>query len=104
MTQSPVFFTVSPPLPDLECCDPGGLLRRAFDGYDTATGARDLVLIWLLRLPAELDPALAARRILQSRDGERGPERTELASLLQEIARWPRSRLAERSASRSRLH
>jgi hypothetical protein len=104
MSQPPVFLTVSPTLPDLECCDPGGLLRRAFAGDDTVTGARDLVLVWLLRLPAELDPALAAQRILQSRDAEAGRGGAELTGLLREIAQWPRTRLAERSASGSGLH
>lgn len=104
MPQPPVSPTAPVPLPDLERCDPGGLLRRAFDGREAAAGPRDLVLVWLLRLPAELDPALAARRILASRPAAAGAEAAELSGLLREIADWPRARLAQRPAGRSRLH
>jgi len=46
--------------------DPGGLIREALDlGAEFRGPAEDLLLGWSLRLPDDLSPALAARRLLE---------------------------------------
>jgi len=84
--------------------DPDGALRSALDGgIDPAIAPEDIVLCWLLRLPATRDPAGAAARVIA---GRAAPARNDrLLALLMEVARWPLDRLARlRGARRSRPH
>lgn len=73
--------------------DPNGALRSALDAaIDPAIPPEDIVLGWLLRLPAALDPAGAAARVIA---GRAAPVRNDrLFALLAEVAHWPLHRLA----------
>lgn len=79
--------------------DPGGRLRSALgDGREPPMPAEDMVLGWLLELPAALDPAAAAARVIA---GTALPARNaRLLGVLQEVASWPRERLAALRCSR----
>lgn len=89
---------------DLERCDPGGLLRAAFVDGGRPVGVRELVVIWLLRLPAEIDPAHAAGCLLAAQGAAPHGDATELRRLLEEIAVWPRERLTACRAASCRPH
>lgn len=72
--------------------DPEGALRGALEArLDPATPPEDIVLGWLLRLPAALDPAGAAARVIASTTAPVGNDR--LLALLSEVASWPFGRL-----------
>ncbi|GBD43833.1 hypothetical protein HRbin40_01316 [bacterium HR40] len=90
--------------PDLEACDPGGLMRAALLADRPDANVRELLLCWLLRLPAGLDPALAACRILGWNGQQRKGADYELRDLLREVALWPRERLARRVRCHRRPH
>lgn len=86
-----------PSLPSgIDRCDPGGLLRRVLAGEPPGCDVRDLLLLWLLRLPRELDPALAAGCVLAAGLRPAAPAASDLSALLREVADWPRERLARR--------
>lgn len=75
-------------------------LRRSL-AADFAAGwrAEDILLRWLLALPAEIDPALAATAALAQIEpvaADEGAELHRLAVLLAETASWPRPLLAAR--------
>lgn len=81
--------------------DPQGALRSALAGeLDPTIAPEDIVLGWLLRLPAALDPAGAAARVIVAGSAPARNER--LLALLMEVARWPRHRLVPLRSIRRR--
>ncbi len=59
--------------------------------------ARDIYLAWLLHLPADIDPSLAATALLAKVEGPAGTgagEAAHLRALLEETVSWPREVLA----------
>src|SRR5687767_3171212 len=81
--------------------DPHGALRQALAApLDPLLTAEDVVLGWLLHLPGDVDPALAANRILAA-SGIAGLGNERLSRLLTDIACWPADRL--RHLQRRRL-
>jgi hypothetical protein len=82
--------------------DPDRALRSALEaGLDPAILPEDIVLGWLLQLPATLDPADAAARVIAV---SAAPVRNDrLLALLAEVANWPHHRLERlRGSERSR--
>ena len=78
--------------------DPGWLIRRTLDaGLDDVDGsAEDALLAWIVRLPAERDPAEAAGRVLDRyADGLSAASATRLTALLQETRHYTPDRLAQ---------
>lgn len=78
--------------------DPGGIIREVLNMGTAFTGtAREVLLGWTLRLDDNVDPAAAARTLLQRYgyadrpppDGACG----ELVMLLRETASYPQGRL-----------
>jgi hypothetical protein len=102
-TSSDVSLDPGPARPDpLALDDPHGALRSALDGgLDPTIPPEDIVLGWLLRLPATLDPAGAAARVIAV---SALPVRNDrLLALLTDVANWPHHRLARlRGPGRSR--
>lgn len=81
--------------------DPSGLIGQIRAGcLHPADHPRDLVLSWLLSLPAGIDPAYAARSLLQGWPAQVAPD---ISALLAEIAQYPRDRLDGLLAYRRRL-
>jgi len=71
--------------------DPGGLIREVLDmGADFLGPAEDILLTWTLRLDPALDPAIAARRLLESYEVEKrdlaDTEAGRLITLLRQAA------------------
>ena len=54
----------------LDRCDPGGLLAQGLEQPDAARG---VFFAWVLRLPAEIDPAVAAGVVLDAYPAGEGP-------------------------------
>ncbi len=54
----------------LDRCDPGGLIAQGFEQPDAARG---VFFAWVLRLPAEIDPAAAAGVVLDAYPAGGGP-------------------------------
>ena len=82
--------------------DPEGTMRYALAGRDPpGTPAEDVLLAWVLRLPDGVEPARAALRLLAGAE-QSGNQR--LRSLLAEVARWPRRRLARLRQGRRTGH
>lgn len=85
--------------------DPGGLIRHSLDmtqSVDAQSGPEDAVLAWLVRLPDDIDPATAAAELLQDYRPSTGVDAfaSRLFELLEEIRRFPRTRLGSMVASR----
>jgi len=101
-----------PPTPDqpspvlsLERCDPDGLIRQAI-ASEAGPSSRDVFLVWLLRLPHEVDAAQAAGLLLVAYDGlfagrDRG---LALQALLEETTSYPRERLDTSRSRQTVLH
>lgn len=92
---------------DLERFDPKQLIRQALELEDpSATTPRDCILLWLLSLPEEVDPAEAAMVLLEMVFGRPGdganPLREGLALELAEVSRHPRTSLLARGPRRRR--
>jgi len=107
--------------------DPAGLLHRAFvaepgRGDGGGAAAEDTLIAWLMSLPPEVEPAEAARRMVDARleiarleiarleiarlEGEQpidaDAESRRLMALLEETARWPGERLVRTRLGGSR--
>ena len=54
----------------LDRCDPGGLIAQGFEQPDAARG---VFFAWVLRLPADVDPAVAAGVVLDAYPAGEGP-------------------------------
>lgn len=83
---------------DLERVDPKQLIRQALELDDAdATSARDCLLLWLMSLPDEVDPADAAGVLLETvfaaPAATRGAFQADLAAELLEVSRYPRASL-----------
>jgi hypothetical protein len=82
--------------------DPQGALRMALAGeFDPTIPPEDMVLSWLLRLPGELDPAIAARHVIATADSS-SVANPRLLTLLAEVASWPAARLRQLGRARMR--
>ena len=86
--------------------DPHGVMHAVLDDRaapDPGHSAQDCLLGWLLDLPAELDPAIAARQLLAARPAKSASARAHrVAELLAETEAHPRSRrVAGRTGDRS---
>jgi len=69
----------------------------AVDGGEHPRRARDIYLAWLLHLPADVDPSMAATALLAKVEGPAGTgfgEAMHLRTLLEETVSWPREVLA----------
>lgn len=85
--------------------DPKRLIRQLMDlDEPTPTSARDRIVLWLMSLADEIDPADAARRLLealpQGAPGARTALAGELVLELEEVARFPRRQLRARGSAR----
>ncbi|KLN62184.1 hypothetical protein WH96_01240 [Kiloniella spongiae] len=72
---------------------------------DTNTPPEDIILAWVLSLPNELDPALAATRLLSHYENivdQAKKSNLKTIMFLKQTAEFPRSRLAATSRRRSR--
>ncbi|MBK1699035.1 hypothetical protein [Rhodovibrio salinarum] len=92
---------------DNQNIDPGGLMTAVLQergGLDPAHTAHDFLIGWLLELPADLDPAIAARQLLAKSPMSSASGRAHrVAELLAETAAHPRARAhASRRRSVSR--
>lgn len=93
----------------LDLYDPKCLIRQVMELDEPRPGsARDCLVLWLMSLPDDTDPAEAARYLLEVLLYPSSPSRpslaAELAQELEEVARFPREHLgAARSVRRSRL-
>ena len=79
--------------------DPGGLIKEILDmGAEFPGPAEDILVAWMLRLGEDLDPAEAARRLLDSYGVAEGPLSDDacgrVIELLRQAARFPQTRLA----------
>jgi hypothetical protein len=82
--------------------DPGGVIREVLDmGADFPGPAKDVLLAWVLRLEDGLDPAAAARDLIETYDlAEDAPAAgacAELITLLRETAAYGVERMAART-------
>ena len=78
--------------------DPGGLIREVLEAGPAFQGpAEDIVLSWTLRLGEGIDPADAARRLLDAYGVAEGPPPEgatgRVVTLLRETAAFPQDRL-----------
>lgn len=76
---------------------PQSRVDPALDGGERRRRARDIYLAWLLHLPADIDPSLAATALLAKVEGPAGTgagEAAHLRALLEETVSWPREVLA----------
>ncbi|WP_421782542.1 hypothetical protein [Kiloniella litopenaei] len=78
---------------------------------ETATPPEDIILAWVLSLPNELDPALAATQLLSQYEGlvdQTNQSTVKTIMFLKQTAEFPRSRLANSprrgSRCRRKLH
>jgi hypothetical protein len=72
---------------------------------ETNTPPEDIILAWVLSLPNELDPALAATRLLSHYKGvvdQTNKSTLKTIMFLKQTAEFPRSRLAATSRRGSR--
>jgi hypothetical protein len=81
----------------LEPYDPKRLIRQVME-LDEAmpTSARDCIVLWLMSLADHIDPAEAARRLLEAlpdAPGAKTPLAAEMVVELEEVARFPRRQL-----------
>jgi hypothetical protein len=96
------------PASPLELYDPKRLIRGLVElDEPPVASARDCLVLWLISLADEVDPAEAASHLLGTvLDGPREGHVAELAHELGEVASFPRQRLAawpERRRSRRTL-
>ena len=80
--------------------DPGYLIRNALLGTARFEAApQEILLAWLLRIPGQLDPAEAARQLLDRYqgllDGDLSRRTKELRDLMRQVTRYDRSRLRQ---------
>lgn len=85
--------------------DPGWLIRRTLvaEADTLSASAEDALLVWLLRLPAERDPAEAAGRVLHAYRPAQEPDdplARRLYALLEETRGYTPERLARVHAAR----
>jgi hypothetical protein len=86
--------------------DPKRLIRQLMElDEPTPAGARECIVLWLMSLADDIDPADAARRLLDALPAGAAGTRTalaaDLARELEEVARFPRPQL--RAAGPARL-
>lgn len=97
--------------------DSGNLMRSAFHGeLDAQIPASDILLAWILRIPTKVDPAKAAKLILEhyavTCDLQVSKTRKDLVVLLKQLSQYDAGRMGlvtrtrrKRKASRSyKLH
>lgn len=84
--------------------DPKKLIRQLLDmDQPVPASARDCVFLWLMSLPEQVDPAEAARYLLDhvvTEEAAIGDLGTDLRRELEEVARYPSASLAPASGRR----
>lgn len=88
----------------LQLYDPKGLIRQVMELDEPAqASARDCIVLWLMSLDDQVDPADAARHLLQALAPSVAPRTAlamELARELEEVTRFPREQLLGSRPSR----
>jgi hypothetical protein len=81
----------------LELCDPKRLIRQLMElNEPTPASARECIVLWLMSLADDVDPADAARRLLEALPDVANPRTSlaaDMARELEEVARFPRQQL-----------